>query len=176
MTTERRPDLDPAATAEARVIKNAFRHAGIHVKTEPEPDGGIAFMYQKGVLLVRDEDLNRVLAIVAPPETEILDPVYPEGRFPPERPVRGGAGGGIRGIRAGAARGNRRSRRPGGRSCGASPAGWSRSRCSAAALRTTTTATMTRGRRTNKARPVCSWPWRRSTGSWARMWRPLIMW
>jgi hypothetical protein len=87
MTTERRPDLDPAAIAEARVIKNAFRHAGIHVKTEPEPDGGIAFMYQKGVLLVRDEDLHRVLAIVAPPETEILDPVYPEGRFPPERPV-----------------------------------------------------------------------------------------
>jgi hypothetical protein len=89
MTTERRPDLDPAATAEARVIKNAFRHAGIHVKTEPEPDGGIAFMYQKGVLLVRDEDLARVLAIVAPPETEILDPVYPEGRFPPERPAAG---------------------------------------------------------------------------------------
>ena len=87
MTTERRPDLDPAAIAEARVIKNAFRHAGIHVKTEPEPDGGIAFMYQKGVLLVRDENLNRVLAIVAPPGAEILDPVYPEGEFPPERPV-----------------------------------------------------------------------------------------
>jgi Subtilase family len=87
MTTQRRPDLVPAAIAEARVIKNAFRHAGIHVKTEPEPDGGIAFMYQKGVLLVRDEDLNRVLAIVAPPETEILDPLYPEDRFPPERPV-----------------------------------------------------------------------------------------
>ena len=43
-------------------------------------------MYQKGVLLVRDEDLNRVLAIVAPPETEILDPVYPDGRFPRSGP------------------------------------------------------------------------------------------
>jgi subtilisin family serine protease len=87
MTDARRPDLVPVARAEARVIKHAFRHAGIHVKTEPAPDGGIAFMYQKGVLLVRDEDLNRVLAIVVAPETEILDPVYPEGRFPPERPV-----------------------------------------------------------------------------------------
>jgi subtilisin family serine protease len=87
MTTERRPDLDPAAIAEARVIKNAFRQAGIHVKTEPEPDGGIAFMYQKGVLLVRDEDLDRVLAIVAPRGARILDAVYPDGPFPPERPV-----------------------------------------------------------------------------------------
>lgn len=86
MTNEREPDLDPTAIAEARVIKRAFRDAGIHVRTQPDPDGGIAFMYQKSVLLVRDEDLGRVLAIVAPPGAEILAPVYPEGRFPPERP------------------------------------------------------------------------------------------
>ena len=157
MTTERRPDLDPAAIAEARVIKNAFRHAGIHVKTEPEPDGGIAFMYQKGVLLVRDEDLNRVLAIVAPPETEILDPLYPD-RFPPERPVReeGEEGSGESGPERGP--GTPGSRGPGDRSYGVSPAGWSGSRCSAAALTTTTTATMTRSRRTNRARPACFRP------------------
>ena len=82
-----RPRLDPTAIAEASVIKHAFRRAGIHVKTEPDLDGGIAFMYQKGVLLVRDEDLDRVLVIVARPRAEILPPVYPEGRFPPERPV-----------------------------------------------------------------------------------------
>ena len=87
MPDTRRPDLVPAARAEARVIKRAFRQAGINVKTEPAPDGGIAFMYQKGVLLVRDEDLDRVLSIVARPGAEILPPVYPEGPFPPERPV-----------------------------------------------------------------------------------------
>ena len=87
MANARRPDLVPAARAEARVIKDAFRQAGIHVRTEPEPDGGIAFMYRKGVLLVRDEDLDRVLQIVARPETGILLPVYPEGRFPLEPPV-----------------------------------------------------------------------------------------
>ena len=87
MADARRPDLVPAGRAEARVIKDAFRQAGIHVKTEPDPDGGIAFMYQKGVLLVRDEDLDRVLRIVARPETGILPPVYPEGRFPPGPPV-----------------------------------------------------------------------------------------
>ncbi len=81
-----RPDLVPAARAEAGVIKHAFRHAGIHVKTEPAPDGGIAFMYQKGVLLVGDEDLDRVLLIVARPGAEILPPVYPDGPFPPEPP------------------------------------------------------------------------------------------
>ena len=87
MPDTRRPDLVPAARAEARVIKRAFRQAGINVKTEPAPDGGIAFMYQKGVLLVRDEDLDRVLSIVARPGAEILPPVYPEGPFPPERPA-----------------------------------------------------------------------------------------
>jgi hypothetical protein len=87
MADTRRPDLVPAAGAEAGVIKRAFRHAGIHVKTEPAPDGGIAFMYQKGVLLVRDEDLDRVLLIVARPGAEIRPPVYPEGPFPPESPV-----------------------------------------------------------------------------------------
>src|SRR6267154_3228409 len=87
MTTERRPDLDPTAVAEARVIKHAFRDAGIHVRTQPDPDGGIAFMYEKGVLLVPDEELDRVLAIVAPPGGEVLPPVYPEGPFPPERPA-----------------------------------------------------------------------------------------
>ena len=173
MTTERRPDLDPAAIAEATVIKNAFRRTGIHVKTEPEPDGGIAFMYQKGVLLVRDEDLNRVLAIVAPPETEILDPVYPEGPVPPGTPCAGGGEKRDPGNPGGSRPAKPANRRPGGHSCGASPAGWSRSRCSAAAS-ATTTATMTQGRRTNKAHPVCSWPWKRSTGSSARMWPPLI--
>ena len=87
MADARRPDLVPTARAEARVIKDAFRQAGIHVRTEPEPDGGIAYMYQKGVLLVRDEDLDRVLLIVARPEVGILRPVYLEGRFPPEPPV-----------------------------------------------------------------------------------------
>lgn len=87
MADARRPDLVPAARAEARVIKDAFRRAGIHVKTEPAPDGGIAFMYQKGVLLVQDEDLDRVLLIVARPGAEILRPVYPDGRFPPEPPA-----------------------------------------------------------------------------------------
>lgn len=95
-----RPDLVPAAAAEAGVIKRAFRQAGIQVKTEPAPDGGIAFMYQKGVLLVRDEDLDRVLRIVARPGAEILPPVYPEGRFPPEPPVleSGGEGSGAPGA------------------------------------------------------------------------------
>jgi hypothetical protein len=87
MATTRSPGLDPTAIAEARVIKHAFRHAGIQVRTQPDPEGGIAFMYQKGVLLVRDEDLDRVLAIVAPRGVQILDPVYPDGPFPPERPV-----------------------------------------------------------------------------------------
>src|SRR5580693_5238447 len=87
MPDTHRPDLVPAARAEARVIKRAFRQAGINVKTEPAPDGGIAFMYQKGVLLVRDEDLDRVLSIVAPPGADVLPPVYPDGRFPPEPPV-----------------------------------------------------------------------------------------
>jgi hypothetical protein len=87
MATGRSPGLDASALAEARVIERAFRHARIHVITQPDPDGGIAFMYQKGVLLVRDEDLDRVLAIVAPRGARILDPVYPDGPFPPERPV-----------------------------------------------------------------------------------------
>jgi hypothetical protein len=87
MPDTHRPDLVPAARAEARVIKRAFRQAGINVKTEPAPDGGIAFMYQKGVLLVRDEDLDRVLSIVAPPGADVLPPVYPDGRFPPEPPA-----------------------------------------------------------------------------------------
>ena len=86
MTDDRRPGLDPAALAEATVIKRAFRHAGIQVRTQPDREGGIAFMYQKGVLLVQDEDLDRVLAILAPPEVQVLDPVYPEGPFPPGRP------------------------------------------------------------------------------------------
>ena len=87
MATERSSGLDPSALAEARVIKRAFRHARIHVITQPDSEGGIAFMYQKGVLLVGDEDLDRVLAIVAPRGARILVPVYPDGPFPPERPV-----------------------------------------------------------------------------------------
>ena len=73
------------------MIKRAFHHAGIHVRTQPDREGGIAFMYQKGVLLVQDEDLDRVLAIVAPPEVQVLDPVYPDGPFPQARAAGGQA-------------------------------------------------------------------------------------
>ena len=106
MTDARRPDLVPVARAEARVIKNAFRHAGIHVKTEPAPDGGIAFMYQKGVLLVRDKDLNRVLAIVAPPGRRFWIPFTRTAGSPRSDP---GWRSGRRdpGIRAGGGRGHR---------------------------------------------------------------------
>ena len=93
MPIAERPGLDPTARAEAGVIKRAFRHAGIYVKTQPDADGGIAFMYQKGVLLVPDDELDRVLAIVAPRGAGILDPVYPEGPFPPQRPVQEGGEG-----------------------------------------------------------------------------------
>ena len=118
MTAERRPGLLPTAVAEAGVIKRAFRHAGLHVRTEPDVDGGIAFIYQEGVLLVHDEDLDRVLAIVAPPGAQVLPPVYPDGRFPPERPGAedGEEGSGERG--SGEPGPSRPGSRCGGPSCG----------------------------------------------------------
>jgi hypothetical protein len=101
MTTERGPYLGRIAIAEAGVIKRAFRRAGIHVRTQPDLDGGIAFMYQAGVLLVRDEDLDRVLVIIAPPGQRVVAPVYPEGPFPPGRPVLEAGEGGPGEERAG---------------------------------------------------------------------------
>jgi subtilisin family serine protease len=60
--------LDPVAESEIRVIERAFQEAGIYVETEPDPAGqGLDFMYQKGVLLARQEYLGQVIEIAAPP-------------------------------------------------------------------------------------------------------------
>jgi len=63
----RRELLDPVAESEIRVIERAFEEAGIYVETEPDPAGqGMDFMYQKGVLLVRQEYLGQVIEIASP--------------------------------------------------------------------------------------------------------------
>lgn len=59
---------DPVAESEIRVIESAFQEAGIYVEIEPDPaNQGLDFMYQKGVLLVRQEYLGQVIEIVGPP-------------------------------------------------------------------------------------------------------------
>ena len=65
----RRPELlDPVAESEVGLIERAFQEAGIYVETEPDRAGqGLDFMYQKGVLLVRQEYLGQVIEIAAPP-------------------------------------------------------------------------------------------------------------
>jgi subtilisin family serine protease len=68
----RRPELlDPVAESEIRVIERAFQEAGIYVEIEPDLAGqGLDFMYQKGVLLVRQEYLGQVIEIASPTDRD----------------------------------------------------------------------------------------------------------
>jgi subtilisin family serine protease len=68
MARRREQLRDPVAESEIRVIESAFQEAGIYVEIEPDPaNQGLDFMYQKGVLLVRQEYLGQVIDIVGPP-------------------------------------------------------------------------------------------------------------
>jgi subtilisin family serine protease len=64
----RNPNLVAKVQGQAARIADAFRtYDGTIIETELDPDGGIAFMYAQGQLLVRDEYLERVQVILGQP-------------------------------------------------------------------------------------------------------------
>ncbi len=70
------PELDPGVALQVSVITDAFDHAPedagerITIETKAAADGGVDFMYEKGVILVCDDDLERVWEIVRQPEDQ----------------------------------------------------------------------------------------------------------
>jgi hypothetical protein len=67
-SANQRPELDHGVALQVAVIVDAFEAEGIAIGTEVEDDGGVDFMYQKGHILVRDQDAERVWEIVRLPE------------------------------------------------------------------------------------------------------------
>jgi hypothetical protein len=86
---EQPPLSDPKVAAQVNVVVDAFREAGISIGYATTRDGGLDYMFQEDVILVRDEYLEQVRVVVGGGQTDdgLIDGVTLYSLEDAERPT-----------------------------------------------------------------------------------------